>query len=305
MNERLKTESWKYTGPVLENLLSLRPASSPENTIKQTKHIVLSQNNDFLELNYAVAKSDQDKYIEFNNSITVNKNSHVKIIEYFTSDCACVRSGVTDIMVHEGSSVEYYKIQQEHVNTIHIGQTNIILDKNSHIKTFILSTGSLLARNDLNIYFKAEHSTCELYGLYQSKNRQHLDHHTMVDHAFPHCKSTEFYRGVLDDHSRAVFNGKVIVREGAHHTEASQLNHNLLLSSNAEIDTKPELEIYHDDIKCSHGAAVGQLDESALFYLQSRGIAEKEARELLIKGFKHKILNYITDSDVRKKLCLD
>jgi len=235
--------------------------------------------------------------------IIVENNIKAKIIEIFESNISSIVNTVIEIDVNSGARLDYYKIQTENLNSFHIGRTHIYLHEKSHVQTFTLSKGSLLARSDINIIFKGEQASCDLYGLSYSKSRQHLDHHTVIDHAVGHCKSNEFYRSILEDKSRVVFNGKVIVREGASQTEASQANHNILLSSDAEIDTKPELEIYHDDVKCTHGATIGQLDEESLFYLRSRGLDEETSRNILIHAFGNKVLQCISDEAMRERLC--
>ena len=235
--------------------------------------------------------------------IILGNNIKAKIIEIFQSTTANIINTVTEIEINSGARLDYYKVQAENLNSFHIGRTHIYLHDKSHVQTFTLSRGSQLARSDITVKFQGEYSSCDLYGLSYSKSRQHLDHHTIIDHAVGNCKSNEFYRSILEDKSRVVFNGKVIVREGAHQTEASQANHNILLSSDAEIDTKPELEIYHDDVKCTHGATIGQLDEESLFYLRSRGLDEETSRNILIQAFGNKVLHCISDEKLRERLC--
>lgn len=234
--------------------------------------------------------------------IILAENCEANIIEHFTSTNSSVMNTVTNIETKSNSKLSYFKIQQENPAAFHIGRTHILVDKNSLVKTFAISTGGLLARSDIHIKLAGEGAETELYGLYISKNRTHLDHHTCVEHKALKTKSRELYHGILMDQSRAVFNGKVIVHPHACQTEAEQANHNLLLSSEAEIDTKPELEIYCDDVKCTHGATIGQLDDKALFYLRARGLDEGSAKNLLINAFANKILSYITDENLRKML---
>ncbi len=156
-----------------------------------------------------------------------------------------------------------------------------------------------MVRNNIEAVFDDECGECTLNGLYVTTGRQHIDNHTCIDHARPRCTSREFYKGVLDGHSRAVFNGRVVVDKGAQHTDARQENRNLLLSRDAEVDTKPQLEIYADDVKCAHGATVGQLDQDAVYYLRSRGMDEKTARNVLTYAFANDILNRVDISAVR------
>lgn len=264
-------------------------------------HITITENvAEPLEIIY---QGMSDDWIQPRIKISILPGVQVKILEIFSAEARGVMNTVTEIDVAENATLHYYKVQSEHEKNIHIGRTQLYLHKHSRAQTFTLSKGSQLARSDITVKFQGEYASCELYGLSYSKNRQHLDHHTVIDHAVGHCTSHEFYRSVLDDKSRVVFNGRVIVRDGAHQTEAHQTNHNLLLSSEAEIDTKPELEIYHDDVKCTHGATIGQLDDEALFYLRSRGLSEAAARALLIQAFGDKVLQSITDENIRERLC--
>jgi Fe-S cluster assembly protein SufD len=175
-------------------------------------------------------------------------------------------------------------------------------DRDSRFASHSISFGGQLARNDINIVLDAEGAGCTLNGLFMVGGRQHVDFHTRVDHAKPNGSSEEVYKGILDGRARGVFNGRVKVHPGAQKTDAQQSNKNLLLSRDAEIDTKPELEIYADDVKCAHGATVGQLDEHALFYLRSRGIGESQARGLLTYGFAREILDRMHLTSLRDKL---
>ena len=165
-----------------------------------------------------------------------------------------------------------------------------------------LDIGGKLVRNDINTKSLSSNAYCQLNGLYITNHKQHVDNHTLIEHLSPHSTSSEFFKGIVDDKSRAVFNGSVIVHEGAIKTDAQQTNANLLLSSDAEIDTKPQLEIYNDDVKCAHGATIGQLDEDALFYLRSRGINEKDAKALLTFGFAKSLINTIPEATIKHKL---
>jgi len=246
--------------------------------------------------------STESNWIQPRNQIILAEHCEAVIIESFFGTTSSVTNIVTEIETKSNSKLSYFKIQQENPAAFHIGKTNILAHKNSVVKTFTFSTGGLLARSDINIKLAGEGAAADLYGLYISKNRTHLDHHTVIEHDATQTKSRELYHGILMDQSRAVFNGKVIVHPHAAQTEAEQQNHNLLLSSEAEIDTKPELEIYCDDVKCTHGATIGQLDEKALFYLRTRGLDEDSAKKLLINAFANKILSYITNENLREML---
>ncbi len=170
---------------------------------------------------------------------------------------------------------------------------------NSRLISHNVGLGGVLTRNDIDVLFTGEGADCELNGLYLVSGRQHIDNHTQIDHAKPKCNSREFYKGILDGRGRAVFNGRIIVHQDAQHTDAQQQNKNLLLSRDAEVDTKPQLEIYADDVKCAHGATVGQLDSDALYYLRARGIDEQTARSVLTYAFANEILSRIGIDSIR------
>ncbi|HJW56470.1 MAG TPA: Fe-S cluster assembly protein SufD [Burkholderiaceae bacterium] len=215
--------------------------------------------------------------------------------EYFTN-------AVTQIFTADNAHIEHYKLQQETPRAFHIAGIHALQDRESHLASHSISLGAALARNDITTAFRAPGCDVTLNGLYLANGRQHVDHHTRVDHGQPNGSSREYYRGVLDGAARAVFNGKVIVHPGAQKTDAHQANHNLLLSRDAEVDTKPELEIYADDVKCTHGATIGQLDEEQLFYLRSRGVEEAMARSLLVHAFAHDVIERIRVISLRTRL---
>ena len=212
--------------------------------------------------------------------------------------------GLTSVVnyshLKQGSSLKHYRIQQESLKQFHVGRLDIRQARDSSYVLHSVELGCALSRADIVVRLEGSGAACELNGLFVSSGRQHVDHHTRVDHVAPHCSSRENYRSVLDGRSRAVFNGKIVVHKGAIKTDSAQSNANLLLSKNAEIDTKPELEIYNDDVKCAHGATVGQLDENQLFYLKSRGLSEEEARQVLTFAFADEVLTGIDSKAVRR-----
>jgi len=185
----------------------------------------------------------------------------------------------------KGSRLTHLRVQQDSPRALLVDRHDVIQQSGSHYTAHTFDFGGHLVRHDHNVQFEAPGARCELNGLYVLDGRQHVDNHTRIDHASPDCTSFERYKGILKDRARGVFDGLVIVQPGADGTDAHQSNANLLLSQDAEIDTKPQLEIYADDVKCSHGASVGQLDDDALFYLRSRGLDESAARALLMRGF--------------------
>lgn len=214
---------------------------------------------------------------------------------YFTN-------AVTEVIVNRDASLTHYRLQSESTNAYHIGTTQVQQDSKSTYTSYAISLGGEIARHTLNVKLDGEHVESTIDGLYVVTGKQHCDNHTTIDHTQPHSNSHQLYKGILDEKARAVFNGKVFVREGALLTDARQLNKNLLLSANAHVDTKPQLEIYADDVKCAHGATVGQLDENELFYLRSRGLKPETARALLTYGFAEDVISKIKLASVRKQL---
>jgi Fe-S cluster assembly protein SufD len=211
-------------------------------------------------------------------------------------------NAVSELVLGEGAQLTHYKVMRESTAAYHIGTTQVYQPRDSVLTSFSIALGAQLARNGLNVLLDAEGADCTLKGLYLVDGTRHVDNHTSIDHARPHGTSRELYKGILDGKARGVFNGKVVVRPDAQKTDAQQTNKNLLLSEDATIDTKPELQIFADDVKCAHGAAVGQLDPQAVFYLRSRGLAPATARRLLTYGFASEITNQIQIEPLRAQL---
>jgi FeS assembly protein SufD len=214
---------------------------------------------------------------------------------YFTN-------AVSEIVVGEGAVLEYHRIQQESERAFHFGRLQFHQEHSSNLATHSIALGGALVREEVKAVLGGEGAEATLNGLYLVAGRQHIDNQTTLDHAQPHCSSREVYKGVLDGESSAVFNGKIIVRKDAQKTDSKQSNKNLLLSEKAIIDTKPALEIYADDVKCTHGATIGQIDPEAVFYLRSRGIGRQEARELLTYAFANDVLERIKYEPLREQL---
>lgn len=208
-------------------------------------------------------------------------------------------NALTEIILGPHARMEHYTLQCESLHSSHIAGIHVEQQRASRFTSHVFSLGAELARNDIHVTLADEDAECEVNGLYLVGGRQHMDHHTQVDHVKPACRSDELYKGVIQGRGRAVFNGKVVVHPAAQRSDARQTNKNLLLSAKAEVDTKPELQIYADDVKCRHGATVGQLDGLALFYLQSRGIAKKEAETLLVHAFVSDLLTRIACPSVQ------
>ncbi|MEE8363821.1 MAG: Fe-S cluster assembly protein SufD [Dehalococcoidia bacterium] len=207
---------------------------------------------------------------------------------------------VTEVLLEEGARVEHYRLVAENENTFHIGTTRVRLAADTTFTTVSFATGPAIGRNDLHAQLDGPGAECRLEGLYLTTNDQHLDNHISTTHATPHGTSHQFYKGILSGNSRAVFSGRVLVERDAQKTVADQKDLNLLLSKGAEIDTKPSLEIYADDVKCSHGATAGHTDPEALYYLQTRGINLKTARAMLIRGFAAEIVEKFKPAALRE-----
>jgi Fe-S cluster assembly protein SufD len=192
---------------------------------------------------------------------------------------------VTEIHAEANARVDHYRAQLESTDAFHTGLLQAAHERDSYVGAFSLSFGAAVARNDIGTRLNGSGCECSLDGLYAVRGRQHVDHHTAIDHAMPHCHSHQLYKGVLDENAKGVFNGKIFVRRDAQKTDAVQSNKNLLLSDNAEVNTKPQLEIDANDVRCTHGATIGQLDGTAAFYLRSRGIDAAQARNILTYAF--------------------
>jgi len=211
-------------------------------------------------------------------------------------------NAVTNIVLDEGAVVEHYKLQNETETAFHISLLDVRQGRGSRFSSHSLALGASAARHEVRVKLEAEGAEVILNGLYMPKNEQHLDNPTTIEHAAPHCTSRELYKGIVDGHGRGSFDGRVIVRPGAFKTDASQINKNLLLSESAQIDTRPRLEIFADDVKCTHGAAVGQLDEDAVFYLRSRGVPHGAARDLLTYAFASEMLGLLGVEALRSRV---
>ena len=238
------------------------------------------------------------------NLIILGNNSRATVIESYTGINVeeYLTNTISDITIGTGARLDHYKLQRESINGYHIGSIRAALKKDSSLESHSISLGGALVRNNINADLEEPGAEIIMNGLYIAGGKQHVDNHTCVHHRVANTRSEENYRGVLDGKARGVFNGKVVVHEQAQKTDASQSNANLLLSNDAEVDTKPELEIYADDVKCSHGATVGQLDQDMLFYLQSRAIDKTAARSLLTFAFAEEIIKRIKFAPIRERL---
>jgi Fe-S cluster assembly protein SufD len=248
--------------------------------------------------------TNENAAIHPRNVIVAEEGARATVVEHYTGTrgVAYFTNVVTQIFAAENAAVDHCKFQQEDLRAFHVAGIHAAQARGSRLWLHSISLGAALARNDISTTFDAEGCEATLNGLYLARGRQHVDHHTRIEHSKPGGTSREYYRGLLDGASRGVFNGKVIVHPQAQRSDARQLNHNLLLSRDAEVDSRPQLEIYADDVKCTHGATVGQLDDAQLFYLRSRGIEEVVARSLLVYAFARDVIERIRIGALRSRL---
>ncbi|HEX8618606.1 MAG TPA: Fe-S cluster assembly protein SufD [Thermoanaerobaculia bacterium] len=236
------------------------------------------------------------------NVISVGANAQVTIVETYVGSGSYFTNAVTEIIAHENAVVDHYKVECESLAAYHVGNVFIRQERGANVTSRTVALGGLIARNETHVVLNGEGASITLDGLFAGTGSQHLDNRTVIDHVQPHCESLELYKGVLDQNARGVFDGLIIVRPGAVKTLSKQTNRNLLLSGTAIVDSKPNLEIHNNDVKCNHGSTIGQIDEEALFYLRSRGLAEAEARGLLIFAFASEIVDRMKVEPVREQI---
>ncbi|MBN2863717.1 MAG: Fe-S cluster assembly protein SufD [Bacteroidales bacterium] len=251
-----------------------------------------------------LVQSDYDIFNQHRNLILVGKNAGITLIicDHTLSPQKFLTNAVTEVFVDENSRFDIIRVQNEHNNAGKITHTFIHQERNSKASSNNITLHGGLIRNSTHHFLGGEDAECNSFGLFLSDKFQHVDNYVNVDHAFPHCTSNQLFKGVLDDLATGAFNGRIYVHKDAQGTSAYQKNNNILLTDDAKMDTKPQLEIYADDVKCSHGATVGQLDEDALFYLRSRGINKREARLMLMFGFAHEVIQNIKVEALRERL---
>ncbi|HEY9382332.1 MAG TPA: Fe-S cluster assembly protein SufD [Gemmatimonadales bacterium] len=242
--------------------------------------------------------------VQLRTVLLIERGAHAQFVESYAGlgPAVSFHNVVTEVVVGEGAWVEHIRIQREHEAAYHIGLTEVEQARDSHYRSFTLAAGGAIARHDLRARLSGENVETLLYGLYLGRGDQLVDNHTTIFHDQPNCRSWEVYKGILEGSSHAVFNGKVFVKPEAQKTDAKQTNRNLLLSEGARVDTKPQLEIFADDVKCTHGATVGRIDESAFFYLQSRGIPRAQAQRVLTYAFAAEVVNEVASAPVRNAL---
>jgi Fe-S cluster assembly protein SufD len=257
-----------------------------------------------IEIMYFSTGSEAALLVQPRNLVIVGENSHVQIIERHQclNENAVLTNSVTEIFAQKRAIVDYYKIQNDKLEANLIDNTYVSQKQESHVSVQTFSFGGNLTRNNLNFYHFGERLTSTLNGITIIGDKQHVDHYTLVHHAQPNCESFQDYKGIFSDRSTGVFNGKVYVEKEAQKTNAFQKSNNILLSDKATINAKPQLEIFADDVKCSHGCTVGQLDESALFYMQQRGIPKKEAKALLMYAFSNAVIESIKIPELKNRI---
>jgi Fe-S cluster assembly protein SufD len=258
-----------------------------------------------IRLTHQTAPDNEDvQYLHYRRVLLVlGRCSQATVVEEFDgSGGAYAINTVSEVVLEDGAHLDHYKVQEESPVAFHLACTKVTLSRDSNLSTQYIGLGGRLVRNEVRILFTGENAEATVNGLYRATGTQHADNHTVIDHAKPHCASHELYKGILDGKARGVFNGKIYVRQDAQKTDAKQTNQTLLLSANATINTKPQLEIFADDVKCTHGATVGQLDDEQLFYLRTRGIALTEARNMLTVAFANDVIGRIKIASLRDRL---
>ena len=245
--------------------------------------------------------SDKPLMTHPRNLIVVADEAQATIVEDYVSigETSAFSNTATELVAGESAVVSHYMVEREHRQAFNISTLRIQQGRNANVSSHSVLLGGGVVRNNVHPVLAGEGGECLINGLFMGNDRQHLDNYMLVEHAAPHCASRQFYNGILDDLAHGVFHGRIIVHKDAQKTDAKQTNRNLLLSDDARIDTKPQLEIYADDVKCTHGATIGQIEENALFYLRSRGIDEISARKLLLLAFSNECLDRMAPSGAR------
>jgi Fe-S cluster assembly protein SufD len=323
----VKTEDWKYT--------NVAPIVSCEWTVAGGQNVIVDDHeiglvsdfdyrrNGLAALNLAFADvkivriakdtsvaepielvfaADEGMAIFPHVIVVVEAGSKATIVETYASTAKGFTNTAIQIVVEDSANLTHYRVQKDSPEAFHVGTTEVKLHSGSRYDSTCINLGGAISRHDIDLKFTAEGGEAFVDGLYMLNGSQHSDTHSVIDHTVPNCTSHQNYKGVLNDKSRGVFNGKVFVRENAHGTDAQQSNKNLLLSNDARVDTKPQLEIFNDDVKCAHGATVGQLEEEELFYLRTRGLPDGLARNLLTYGFAEAIIRKIGIESIKADL---
>jgi Fe-S cluster assembly protein SufD len=323
----VKNEDWKYTNvaPIAKGVWSVKAVASPAISAAEVELLksFSINHNGFAALNLALgefhviripAETSVDEPIELTFTgddgaaifphvlVIAEAGSKATIVESYDSPASSFTNAGVQIVVEDNANLTHYRVQRDAVDAFHVGTTEVSLGRGSRYDSTSINMGGAISRHDIDLKFTAEGGEAFVDGLYMLDGTQHSDTHSVIDHTVPNCVSHQNYKGVLNGNSRGVFNGKVFVRENAHGTDAKQSNKNLLLSNDARVDTKPQLEIFNDDVKCAHGATVGQLEEEELFYLLTRGLPNTLARNLLTYGFAEEIINKIGIEHIKREL---
>ncbi len=305
------------------------PGAAAETLSKHLAHVADGQNQIFTALNNALlqdgafvvlpANAVVDRPLEIlyitkpgtkpesaqpRTLVVLGKHAQATVVERFVGlgEGRSFTNAVAEFVLEEGAILDHVKIQQENLQTYHVANTQVAQSRGSNFTTHSLLLGGALVRNEVRVRFDGEGCEATVNGLYLARGTQHVDCHTVIDHAKAHCNSHELYKGVLGDKSQGVFNGKIFVRKDAQKTDAKQTNKVLLLSDDATINTKPQLEIFADDVKCTHGATIGQLDDTQMFYLRSRGIGLEDAKRLLTFAFANDVVGRIELEAIREEM---
>lgn len=299
---RLVIENYFNKAATKDSLSSLNTAFASEGAFIHIKKNKMVEKP--IQILHFSSGNESALMLQPRNLIVVDENAHVQIIERHQSltDNPVLTNSVTEIFANKRAIVDYYKVQNDHENASLIDNTFVIQKQESHCSVHTFSFGGKLTRNNLNFYQNGERIDSTLKGVTIIGNKQHVDHNTLVHHIEPNCESHQDYKGIFGDSATGVFNGRVIVNKEAQKTNAFQANNNILISDKASINTKPQLEIFADDVKCSHGCTIGQLDDSAMFYMRSRGIPEKEAKALLMYAFSNNVLSSVKIPEIKQRI---
>jgi Fe-S cluster assembly protein SufD len=264
-----------------------------KNVVKKPIHII------------NVSSAKENAFINPRQLIVIHKSGEATIIETFVSEnnsAKIFQNHLSEVVLHENAKLNSYRLQNEDENSVQVNTTQVKLERYSNYTTSTFTFNGAVVRNNLNVVIASELSEANLNGLFISSGNKLIDNHTLVDHQMPNCQSNELYKGIAKDKSTGVFNGKIYVRKDAQKTNAYQSSKNILLSEDATINTKPQLEIYADDVKCSHGTSTGKVDDAALFYLKSRGIGDENARKLLLQAFAQEVIDKIEIEELKDKV---
>jgi Fe-S cluster assembly protein SufD len=255
-----------------------------------------------IHLLFVSTEGDVPTVVHPRNLLLVEREAQAQLIEEYVSlgGGTTLSNSVTELVAGENATVSHYLIEREHPSALNISTLRIQQDRNANVASHSVLLGGGLVRNNVHPVLAGEGGECLINGLFVGSGKQHLDNYMYVEHASPHASSRQFYNGILDGHSHGVFHGRIIVHKNAQKTDAKQTNRNLLLSDDAQIDTKPQLEIYADDVKCTHGATIGQIEENAVFYLRSRGIEETTARRILLAAFANECVERMNPGAARR-----